>query len=54
MGWHLFISICLALAGGCIAAAFGVGSGTAAIIGVLIFLVYWGVCTLWVHVDDLF
>lgn len=51
MGWHLFVSICLAIAGTLVSAAFGVSSGMAALIGLLIFAAYWGVCIIVVDSD---
>lgn len=49
MGWHLFISICLGVAGTLVSAAFGLSSNVAALIGLIIFLAYWGV---WIIVID--
>lgn len=54
MGWHLFVSICLAIVVAVISAAFGVTAGMSALYGLIAFGVYWGVVTLWVNLDDLF
>lgn len=43
MGWHLFFSICLGIAGTCVSAAFGLGSELSALIGLIIFMAYWGI-----------
>lgn len=54
MGFHLFVSICLAIVGTLVSAAFGVGAGLAALIGVIVFLAYWGVLVVWINVDEFF
>lgn len=51
MGIHWFISIALAIAGTLVSAAFGVDNYVAALIGVVIFLAYWGVCLILVDFD---
>ncbi len=51
---HLFISTALAVAGGLVAAAFGVSAGMSALVGLIIFGIYWGVCVICVNLDDLF
>lgn len=47
MGWHLFFSLCLGTAGGCIAAAFGLPPDLSALIGLIVFMAYWGVFLCW-------
>lgn len=49
MGWHVFISICLGIAGTCVAAAFGAPSELAALMGLVVFAAYWGV---WLLCED--
>lgn len=54
MGWHLLASVVLAIIGTVITAALGFGTGTAALVGLIVFLVYWGVCVIWVNLEDVF
>jgi hypothetical protein len=53
MGLHLFISICLAVAGTLVSAAFGIETWMCALIGLIIFGLYWGVCVIWVSLEDI-
>lgn len=54
MGLHVFISICLGIVGALVSAAFGLTPGLSALIGLIIFCLYWGVCVIWINLDDLF
>ena len=54
MGWHLFVSICLGLVGGIVCTLFGVSVGMSALVGAVIFGLYWGICLLVINTDDLF
>lgn len=54
MGWHLLASLVLAIIGTIITAALGFGTGTAAVVGLIVFGLYWGVCVIWVNLEDVF
>jgi hypothetical protein len=53
MGLHLFISVCLGIVGTLVSAAFGLTPGMSALVGLVVFLLYWGVCIIIVDLDDL-
>jgi len=52
MGIHIFISVCLGIAGALVSAAFGVTPQLSALIGLIIFGLYWGVCIFVVDLGD--
>lgn len=54
MALNLFISVCLAIAGTLVSAAFGLSSGICALIGIAIFVVYWIGLVIVVSLEDLF
>lgn len=51
MSFHLFVSVALAVAGTLVSSAFGMETHVAALIGLVIFLAYWGVCLIFVDLD---
>lgn len=53
MGWHLLISVVLAGVAGFITKAVGVDSPWPVVMGVVVFLLYWGISVIIVD-DDIF
>lgn len=48
---HLIISVVLAVIGGFITYALGYGNPWPIVVGVIVFLAYWGVCVLIIDAD---